>query len=91
VLFFLAQSLRARLAKQLPADRKGASPAAVELAHRAKALLVELADISLEIAQVVVAPGGADADGSDGAGPPTWFLTEVVRDLPRLVAARATA
>ncbi len=91
VLFFLAQSLRARLAKQLPADRRGASPAAVQLAHRAKALLVDLADISLEIAQVVVAPDGADADGSDGAGPPTWFLTEVVRDLPRLVAARASA
>ena len=88
VLFFLAQSLRARLAKELPADKRGSSRAATQLAHRAKALLVELADISLEIAQVVVAPEGQDADGSDGAGLPTWFLTEVVRDLPRLVAGR---
>jgi hypothetical protein len=88
VLFFLAQSLRARLAKELPRDKRGASPAATQLAHRAKALLVDLADISLEIAQVVVAPEGSDADGSDGTGLPTWFLTEVVRDLPRLVAGR---
>ena len=88
VLFFLAQSLRARLAKELPAQKQGASAAAVQLAHRAKGLLVELADLSLEIAQVVVAPDGDDADGSDGAGLPTWFLTEVVLDLPRLVAGR---
>lgn len=88
VLFFLAQSLRARLAKELPRDKKGSSPAATLLAHRAKALLVDLADIDLEIAQLVVAGEGADADGSDGAGLPTWFLTEVVRDLPRLVAGR---
>ncbi len=88
VLFFLAQSLRARLAKELPREKRGSSAAATQLAHRAKALLVDLADISLEIAQVVVADDGADADGSDGAGLPTWFLTEVVRDLPRLVAGR---
>ena len=88
VLFFLAQSLRARLAKELAAERKGLSPSATQLAHRAKALLVDLADISLEIAQVVVAAEGPDADGSDGTALPTWFLTEVVRDLPRLVAGR---
>ncbi|MDP9388071.1 MAG: AAA family ATPase [Actinomycetota bacterium] len=91
VLFFLAQSLRARLAKELPADKRGASQVAIQLAHRAKALLVDLADISLEIAQVVVAADGDDADGSDGAGLPTWFLTEVVRDLPRLVAGRTAS
>jgi hypothetical protein len=90
VLFFLAQSLRARLAKELPAEKRAASASATQLAHRAKALLVDLADISLEIAQVVVAPDGADADGSDGAGLPTWFLTEVVRDLPRLVTSRGS-
>jgi len=91
VLFFLAQSLRARLAKELPAEKRGASQSATQLAHRAKGLLVDLADISLEIAQVVVASEGSAADGSDGAGLPTWFLTEVVRDLPRLVAGRDTS
>src|SRR6185312_17228902 len=35
VCYFLAQSLRARLAKELPPERSGASAAAVELAHRA--------------------------------------------------------
>lgn len=76
LLYFLAQSLRARLAKELPASRQGANSAAIELAHRAKGLLVELADISLEIAQVVVS--------DDGAGLPNWFKIEMVRDLPRL-------
>jgi AAA domain (dynein-related subfamily) len=88
VLFFLAQSLRARLIKELPVDRVSANGRARQLANRAKDLLVELADLSLEIAQVVVSSGGDDADGSDGAGLPGWFLAEVVRDLPRLVKQR---
>lgn len=89
VCYFLAQSLRARLAKELPAQRRGAAPAAVELAHRAKALLAELADLSLEAAQVVVAQAQDDVteDGSTAALP-GWFLVELVRDLPRLAAAR---
>ena len=57
----------------------GWPPSTRELAHRAKALLKELAAISLEIAQLVV------AKGEDGAALPDWFLVEVVRDLPRLV------
>jgi hypothetical protein len=88
VLFFLAQSLRARLVKELPVDRLAATGRARTLANRAKDLLVELADLSLEIAQIVVAPGGDDGDGSDGEGLPGWFLAEVVRDLPRLVKQR---
>jgi hypothetical protein len=84
LLHFLAVSLRARLVKELPADTRGAPPAARQLAIRAKGLLVELADISAELAQLVLA-------GDDDGNPllPAWFLTEVVRDLPRLVAARA--
>lgn len=88
VLYFLATSLRARLAKSLPRDRSGASQDVLQLAHRSKALLTELADISVEIAQVVVSAPGVDADGSDGEGLPNWFFTEVVRDVPRLVKAR---
>lgn len=52
-------------------------------AVRAKGLLVELAEISLECAQLVIA---ADEDGMPVL--PAWFLVEVTRDLPRLVAAR---
>jgi hypothetical protein len=88
LLYFLAQSFRARVAKELPAEKAGLSRDGTNLAHRAKALLVELAEISLEIAQLVVAPGGSDGRGSDGAAVPDWFLLEVVRDLPRLAEAR---
>jgi hypothetical protein len=88
LLYFLAQSFRARLVKELPANKRGANQKTVALAHQAKALLVELADISLEIAQLAVSDEGLDGDGSDGEGLPAWFLTEVVRDLPRLAAAR---
>jgi hypothetical protein len=89
ICYFLAQSLRARLAKDLPEQRQGARPAAIELAHCAKALLTELAEISLEAAQTVVA-GSRDGVTEDGttATLPGWFLVEVVRDLPRLAAAR---
>ena len=83
-----AQSLRARLAKELPPQKQDASDSARLLAHRAKAIITIIADQSVEMAQMVVAGAGADADGSDGDGLPGWFLTEVVRDLPRLAAAR---
>ncbi len=78
ILYFLAQSFRAQLVKDLPADRSGLTPAHKELAHRAKALLKELASISLEMAQMVVADG-------EGESLPNWLLVEIVRDLPRLV------
>lgn len=61
-----------------------ASPAGRQLAFRAKNLLVELAGVSLECAQLVIAAG------DDGAPVlPSWFLVEVGRDLPRLAAARS--
>jgi hypothetical protein len=89
VCYFLAQGLRARLAKELPPSRAQLSGDAVSLAHRAKALLTELAEISVEAAQMVVAStqDGVNEDGSD-ARLPSWFMVEVVRDLPRLAAAR---
>lgn len=87
VLYFLAGSFKARLVKELPRARSGAPSSSVQLAHRAKALLTELATISLEIAQSVVAANDADSvDEQDEL--PAWFLTEVIRDLPRLASAR---
>jgi hypothetical protein len=79
LLYFLAQSLRAQLIKELPAERTGLADAQRELAHRAKALLKDLAAISLEVAQMVV------AEGEDGRTLPPWLMVEIVRDLPRLV------
>ncbi|MEV6969076.1 MoxR family ATPase [Hamadaea sp. NPDC051192] len=84
LLYFFAEAFRVRLIKDLPAGREHASKAVREFALRAKALLVELAEISLECAQLVVA---ADDEGKPVL--PAWFLVEVARDLPRLVAARA--
>ena len=83
VLYFFAEAFRGRLIKELPADKAHASPAVRRFALRAKALMVELAEISLECAQLVVATGD---DGMPVL--PGWFLVEVSRDLPRLIAAR---
>ena len=78
VLYFLSQSFRAQLMKDLPHDKPNGG-AQRELAHRAKALIKELAAINLEVAQMVV------ATVDEQPGLPSWFLVEVVRDLPRLV------
>lgn len=79
VLYFLAQSFRAQIIKELPPQEKGLSSNQKELAHRAKALIKDLSGVSLEIAQMVV----SKQDG--GAALPGWFMVEIVRDLPRLV------
>jgi hypothetical protein len=83
LLYFFAEAFHARLVKELPASKEHASPSVRRFAVRAKGLLVELAEISLECAQLVIA---ADDDGTPVL--PGWFLVEVSRDLPRLVAAR---
>ena len=81
LLYFLAQSFRGQLVKELPSEREGLSGTVKELAHRAKALIRELAAISLEMAQMVVAE-------HDGETLPGWFMVDLARDLPRLVAAK---
>lgn len=84
VLYFLAQSFRARLVKDLPADRALANEQQKQLAHRGKAMLKDLAAISFEMAQMVVA-------NLEGNPLPDWFVVEIVRDLPRLVEKRDAA
>lgn len=79
VLYFLSQSFRAQLIKDLPETKENLAEHHKKLAHRAKALIKELSSISLEMAQLVV------ARTSDGEALPDWFLVEIVRDLPRLV------
>jgi hypothetical protein len=79
VLYFLAQSFRAHLIKELPSDQAAVTAAQREQAHRAKGLIKDLASVSLEIAQMVVSKEG------EGESLPGWFMVEIVRDLPRLV------
>lgn len=78
VLYFLAQSFLAKLIQELPKEKQNLSADTRALAHRAKALIKELASIQCELAQMVVS-----ADGD--AVLPDWFLLDIVRDLPRLV------
>lgn len=83
LLYYLAEAFRVRLSHDLPADKDTVPAKLRTFAHRAKALLVELAEISLECAQLVI------ATDDQGRSPlPTWFMVEVGRDLPRLVARR---
>ncbi len=77
ILYFLAQSFRAHLVKDLPAEPAALREHHRDTAHRAKGLLKDLAAISLEVAQMVVAE-------SDESRLPDWLLVEIVRDLPRL-------
>jgi len=80
-LYFLAQSFKAQLVKELPPDKNNLSGTVQDLAYRAKALIRDMANISLEIAQMTVSSESGDAL-------PDWFMIEVIRDLPRLAAKK---
>lgn len=81
ILYFLVQSFRAHLIKELPKQQTKSSSSVKTLAFRAKNLIRDLAQINLELAQMVVArEGEQDVDGL-----PAWFMVEIVRDLPRLI------
>ena len=79
ILYFLAQSFRARLLHDLPENKNKCSKETQALLYRAKPLIKELASINHEMAQMVVS-------AQDGEMLPEWFMLEVIRDLPRLVA-----
>ena len=79
VLYFLAVSFRDRLLLELPKNKDKLDDTSQYLTHRAKALIKDLAHINFEMAQLVVSNDGEK-------GMPEWFLAEIVRDLPRLIA-----
>ena len=81
VLYFLAQSFRSQLIKELPESRSKLSGESMALAFRAKELLIELAEISLEIAQMTITP-------EDGTDLPNWFVVEAAKDIPNLLRKR---
>lgn len=82
VLYFLAQSFRAHLIRELPPSKDAqSSPYVKELAHQAKGLIKQLAAISLEITQMVV----ANDIEAGGDSLPDWLMVEIVRDLPRIM------
>lgn len=78
VLYFVAQSFRAKLLMELPDDKQKMDKNAQFLTHRAKALIKDLSHINLELAQMIVS-------SDEGKVLPEWFMVEIVRDLPRLI------
>ena len=78
VLYFLAQSFRAKLLQELPKSKEKMGKDTQFFTHRAKALIKELSQINYELAQMVVS-------ADDNELLPEWFMIEIVRDLPRLV------
>ena len=77
MLYFFAQSFRAQLMKELPLEKNKISTSVQDFVFKAKGLIKELANISLEIAQMTVAEDGDSVL-------PDWFMVEIVRDFPRL-------
>jgi MoxR-like ATPase len=79
ILYFLVQSFRAQLIKELPPEAGKVSKYVRDLTFSAKDALIQLSRISVEMAQLVL------ATDDHGAGLPDWFLLEIARDLPRLL------
>ncbi|MCD7954582.1 MAG: MoxR family ATPase [Lachnospiraceae bacterium] len=79
VLYFLAQSFRAKLCRELPKSKQEISGGMLSFIYRAKGMIKELSAINFEIAQMVVSSGDRDTL-------PEWFLVEVIRDMPRLIS-----
>lgn len=78
VLYFVAQSFRAKLLMELPDNKQSIDARTQNLAHRAKAMLKDLSHLNIELAQMVVS-------SDEGKVLPEWFMIEIVRDLPRLI------
>ena len=78
ILYFLAQSFRAKLINELPKTKQDISGNMLSFVYRAKGMIKELSTINFEIAQMVVA-------SDDKTSLPDWFMVEIIRDLPRLI------
>ncbi|MGC4046239.1 MAG: AAA family ATPase [Armatimonas sp.] len=83
MLYFLVQSVRAQLAKELPEDRQNVKGGHRQLANQAKRILVELCEFNAEMAMLLV----TEEEGEDARALPTWLLLEIIKDVPRLAGA----
>jgi AAA domain (dynein-related subfamily) len=81
--YFLTQSLRDMLVKELPERETQLGRDSRELAQSAKAALKALARIDGELAQLVLTENDA------GDRVPDWFVLEIAKELPRLVQQKA--
>ncbi|MBP6764018.1 MAG: AAA family ATPase [Rubrivivax sp.] len=80
--YFLTQSLRDTLIKELPARESEHGRDTRELAQNARSALKALARIDGELAQLVLTENDA------GQRVPDWFVLDIARELPRLLEAR---
>jgi len=80
VLYFIVQAIRGQLAKTLPPESTNLKPQHRVLVKQAKQILIQLCDSNVEMATVMV----AEEAGEESRNLPSWFLVEVIRDLPRL-------
>ena len=86
VLYFVVQAIRGQLAKMLPPEKDNLKPQHRVMVKQAKQILIQLCDSNVEMATVMVAEEVVE----EARNLPSWFLVEVIRDLPRL-AERITA
>jgi MoxR-like ATPase len=90
VLYFIVQSIRAQLAKELPPEREHVKPRHRLMVQQTKRILLDLCEKNVEMATVMV----ANESGEEARNLPAWFLVQIVRDLPRLaqtIAVKKTA
>jgi hypothetical protein len=78
--YFLTQSLRDLLIKELPEQEAGLSREARDLSHQARSAIKNLARIDGELAQLVITENDA------GGRVPDWFVLDIAKELPRLLA-----
>lgn len=81
--YFLTQSLRDMLVKELPEREDQLGRDSRELAQSAKGALKSLARIDGELAQLVLTENDA------GNRVPDWFVLEIAKELPRLMQQKA--
>jgi hypothetical protein len=77
--YFLTQSLRDLLMKELPAKEAELGRESRDLANSAKGALKALARIDGELAQLVI------TEDDHGRRVPDWFVLEIAKELPRLL------
>ncbi len=82
--YFLTQSLRDLLVKELPERESQLGRESRELAQLAKAALKTLARIDGELAQLVLTENDAGNRVAD------WFVLEIAKELPRLMQQKTT-